>query len=376
MTDRYSAIAEVEQAGSIVDLSTKSKQLRLLARNPQWLSNFDKEPLERIVALLLKSEDRVVELDLVATLANILFMNANLRNDPSPSDLLRTIPKLYAMLDLVSERRFNSELQYQNFLPIFRLYFFLTQNKVILPALQQSVLKISGKLLNFVTLSSQDSSSLNNIIMEILKILYSDVHQLEDTTGIDSYYVLSCNKFNLLYAKLTDTSDDYDQILEHFGNVLVAISTDISENYMLNKALFVRNQVKLLNKILSKPISTSLVRYLLTLELLLQIDNGESGLEKYIKDNLNFDAFRSIHNDPHLPVVLADLEHKLHSSMALTQILENSTEYQHKAHSQPSGETRPRFEDLSEEEQDKEIQKMQDIFGKIEKNGVFNIQMN
>jgi hypothetical protein len=378
MTDRYQIITELEALVNSSDgTPDKFNQLRHLARDSQWLTNFDKSALERLVRIYLAVDDSSSQLAVVAALANILYKNPQLRNDDEPDALKLTIVKLYSMLDLVSERRFNSESQYHEFLPIFRLYFFLTQNRKLLPVLRDSILKIGGKLLNFVTLSSLESTSLNSVIVEILKILYSDVHQLEDTTGIDSYYVLSCNKFNLLYAKYDQTTKDYDQILEHFGNVLMAISTDVSQNYMLNKLQFVRNQVRYLNKILQQELLTrSIVPQILTLDLLLQIDAGESGLEKYIKENLNFDRLHALeHNDPHLPIVISELNHKLHNSVDLSAMLDATTQYQHQAAAQENG-ARPRFEDLTEEEQDNEIHKMQELFEKIEKNGVFNIKMS
>lgn len=380
MSDRYEIITELEMAQSSETplaprTASKFTQLRQLARDPQWLSEFDKSAFQRLVALLKQMSDSTAQLDVVATLANVLYLNPQLRNDEDITTLTETIPILYNMLELVSERRFNSESEYQEFLPIFRLYFFLTQNMALLPALSASVLKISGKLLNFITLSSLESKSLNSIIVEILKILYSVVHQLDDTTGIDSYFVLSCNKFNLLYAKCQNVNEYYDEILEHFGNVLMAISTDVSRNYMLNKKLFVKNQIRLMNRLFQQPRRESLVPHLLTLNLLLQIDAGEGELEKEIKNHLNLHLLHTLdQTDPNFEIVLTDLERKLHSSADLSSVLQSASQYRHQS-AADQGLNTPRFEDLSDSEQDQEINKMQTLFDKIEQNGVFNIKM-
>ncbi|CAM9019604.1 unnamed protein product [Wickerhamomyces anomalus] len=184
-----------------------------------FLSKFPASKLDELIIIFTKLNTQHEQLIVISTICNVLLVNDDLRMNEPSEVLTKSVPKLEFLLDYVSERDINSESQYNDFLPIFRLYYLLSYNPKLLPLLKESVYKISGKLLNFITLSTSDSKSLNKIIIEILKIIYSFVHQGEDSSGLDSVFVLSCNKFNLIYSKLNQTSDhtDYDEILQHFG---------------------------------------------------------------------------------------------------------------------------------------------------------------
>ncbi|CDR42816.1 CYFA0S10e02630g1_1 [Cyberlindnera fabianii] len=356
-------------------------ELRTLSRDPSFLKAFDSDALDQVVSIFTSLDSTEVQpkTDTAAVLANVLCVNVPLRQKESTATRLRdVIPVLYDMFDLVHEHKITSETQYNQVFPIFRLFFFLAHIPSLVDELHLSALKISAKLLNFITMSTQDSQSLNAIIIEILKILYTLVHQVGNTEGLDSSYVLSCNKFNLSYAKQTQTCTQYDEILVHFSNVLLVINPEYSRNYMLNKISFTRNLVCLITKQLEQgtytTTRTSPVPALLALDLLMSIDNKESGIEQLIASNLDMKRLNQLAQsgsiqDPHLPVVLAGLNEKI-SSTTLEEKLSSATDY--KASTEAAI---PRFEDLSEREQDEEIAKMKELLEKIEKNGVFKLQM-
>lgn len=283
----------------------------------------------------------------------------------------------------------------------------MAHNNLLLPNLRSSVLKISGKLLNFVALSSSESSNLNIIIIEILNIIYVYIHQVKDMEGLDSSFVLSCNKFQMLYYK-AKPSKEYDDILTCFGNVLLDISTSISQHYSLNKLKFATNEVTYINRFIrSTPLtefSSTPSSNLLTLCVLITIDYDDTGVKRYIKDNLDLETLSSLQSSClNLPDSLNVLKTKLReeSSSPLTPPLsipqlisptltsENESnplesviktasnlKNHHTVNVKKSKrESLPRFEDLDPEEQDKEIEKMKDLLEKIEKNGLLKMKM-
>jgi hypothetical protein len=402
-SDRYAIIDKID--GLISNNETVPRclfeTLRANAVDTEFLEKFDIIQVKKIISrIFLNLENLQDQLDVIRTVANILLVNENLRNTDDEefiSIVNASVPKWTEMLNQVSERRFNSESEYKDFLPIFRLFFLLTHNSIIIPNLKPSVVKISNKLLNFVTISSAESFNLNTIIIEILKIMYSFVHQVEITTGIDSPFVLSFNKFQLLYAK-SIPSGPYDEILQHFGNVLMAIDPEISTSYMLNTLKFSQNQVSLINRLIEFPNAASnlgvLTSSLLTLRVAINIDSENSGVKSYIKENLNIPKLDTLPlSDPNYPFVLNQLkgqlsdttkdfeksQQKVSSPLAeFDRVLQDTvgtSKYVSESNRDDGNGSVPRFEDLSPEEQENELDKINEIFEKIEKNGMFKLQM-
>lgn len=355
------------------------KEITIRSNNEEFLNDFAEDQFKVLISgIFLKLDEFQDQLDLVKTISNVLLINEKLRstNDPELIALINLlIPNLKEMLNIVSERQINSEDQYKDYLPIFRLFFILTHNKLIVYNLKESIIKISKKLLNFISLSSLDSINLNTIIIEILKIIFSYVHQVNDMAGLDSPFVLSFNKFQLIYSKSKNDTNFiiYDEILQHFGNILITISPEISRTYMINIFKFVKNQVFLVNKLINNP---SLIKKhnimtnsLVTLQVSIKIDS-EDKVKEYINKELNLDELNSMNNfDPNFIMVLNDLK----AALLEIEIMDGFSNLLSKSN-QNSNENLPRFEDLTPEEQEKELDEMNEIFDKIERNGVFKIQ--
>ncbi|CCH42231.1 hypothetical protein BN7_1775 [Wickerhamomyces ciferrii] len=364
------------------DRSLLLEQLRTKSRDETFLKNFPSEQLDQLIIVYSKMSTLKDQLVIISTICNVLLLNDQFRNEEASKILQKSVPRLEDILDYVSEREINSESQYNDFLPIFRLYYLLSYNSSLIPLIKSAILKISGKLLNFITLSGVETKSLNKIIIEILKIIYSFVHQGEDSSGIDSVFVLSCNKFNLLYNKSIQTSQDYDEILQHFGNILITISIEVAKNYMLNKKTFAQNEIKFLNKIsfgdvfgLNTPVSN-----LLTLDVLITMDHDENEVKNIVKNELNLDHLETLGSkDLNLSTILIELKKKLEieSSFDFTKIQESSfinNPGLSNSSNSSSNNKNDNFDELSNEEQEEELNKIADIFEKIEKNGILKIQ--
>lgn len=377
----------ISQINESIDKNTQDitdkllKQLKIKSRDGTFLTNFPAEQLDELIIIFTKLSTQHEQLIIISTICNVLLVNTELRMDEPSQVLTSSVPKLEFLLDYVSERDINTESQYNDFLPIFRLYYLLSYNIKLLPLLKDSIYKISGKLLNFVTLSTKDSSSLNKIIIEILKIIYSFVHQGEDSAGLDSVFVLSCNKFNLLYSKFVDSKrgeeddhSDYDEILQHFGNILITISIDVSKNYMLNKKTFTTNEIKYLNnlslstdKSLNTPVSN-----LLTLDVLLTIESDETEVKSLVKEHLNLDHLESLGStDLNLSTVISEIRKKIDEPAFDFSKLQHHNEA---PHDETQEQEKEKFEDLSNEEKEEELNKIADIFDRIEKNGMLKVQ--
>ncbi|ODQ59303.1 hypothetical protein WICANDRAFT_79821 [Wickerhamomyces anomalus NRRL Y-366-8] len=353
------------------------KQLKIKSRDELFLSKFPASKLDELIIIFTKLNTQHEQLIVISTICNVLLVNDDLRMNEPSEILTKSVPKLEFLLDYVSERDINSESQYNDFLPIFRLYYLLSYNPKLLPLLKESVYKISGKLLNFITLSTSDSKSLNKIIIEILKIIYSFVHQGEDSSGLDSVFVLSCNKFNLIYSKLNQTSDhtDYDEILQHFGNILITISIEVSKHYMLNKKQFAINEINYLNGLsrndqfgLNTPTSN-----LLTLDVLLTIDTDDTEVKQILKEQLNLEHLETLGSeDMNLTAVVAEIRKKIdEQSFDFSNVQKQHQEDQIR---QDKEKQEDRFEDLSNEEKEEELNKIAEIFDRIEKNGMLKVQ--
>lgn len=393
------------------------------SRNVDFLSHFDKPDVTKLITLISVSEQKNIDnqLILVSLLCNVLFINEDLRNDVNNEiPYLNLLPSLNILFEIVGEHEIFTEEQYKSYLPIFRLVFLLTFNKHLLLNLHDTVLKISGKLLNFISLCDVQTSALNKLIVEILKIKYSYIHQMEITEGLDSYFVLSCNKFNLLYKNSSSESQDYDEILHHFGNILVSIPTNVSKNYMLNKKTFAVNQVNYLNRLSSNNTSTNNnlipVSNLLVLDILITIDeadtatptsekfefsslnftalNGDNNdygiVADFIRNNLNFESLSNLNIiDPNFKVTLHYLQNRLSSPTVLNTVDDSNSNSKNELVQQiasADGVIRKSsdgsyaatdssaFDEMTEEEKEKEVDRINDIFDKIEKNGVFKIK--
>ncbi|KAH3674414.1 hypothetical protein WICMUC_003251 [Wickerhamomyces mucosus] len=427
-----------------------TKLLRSRSKDIQLLNSITKQQFIQLLSIFIKLNNLSNQFDLITTLSNILLINQELNqyNFEINQALRKIIPTLYGLLDLISERKITSESEYLEFLPIFRLYFLLINNysknfnDFISIELKSSIKKISSKLLNFVTMSSLKSKNLNLIIIEILKILYSFIHLSSSSSssslfhqsdsnykykvyhddflsGIDSSFVLSCNKFNLLYSKMinklnngltpsrssstssthsnisvsSSTSsassfssastsindlnfETYDQVLFYFGNVILAIPIEISQNYMLNKTKFTENLIYYTNKLIKNDdgneieIINRITSNLLTIDILLTIDE-EKELKKIVKNQLNFKEFDKfkIPIDSHLKIVISELNKKIlsiSSNELENTLLEISNE----------NIKQEKFKPFTKEEEEKGLNEINEIFDKIEQNGILKISMS
>ncbi|KAH3684779.1 hypothetical protein WICPIJ_004243 [Wickerhamomyces pijperi] len=475
-------INELESSIKVNPQNVCTKGLRSQSRDVTILTGFSFSQFSKLLMLFKLLDSPTNQLDVIVLLSNVMLMNTPISTFSTElSERIRdAIPSLFDLLDTISERKIISEQEYSDFLPIFRFYFLLLnysrESYDFLQELRPSIKKILGKLLNFIVMSSLKSKNLNLIIIEILKILYSFIHlsmtlqpqvaaedeeDLVDSdflSGIDSSFVLSCNKFNLLYRKIisphspsssqkssissprtsipsrssstssthssisnpsivtsvarSDSFSDelqfnsYDDILFHFGNVMLAIPTSISKNYMLNKVKFTENIIYYLNKyfllfnmnkdsmneddMISKATSN-----LLTVDVLLNIDE-DNEIKSVIQENLNFSNFSSLsfQKSPkydNLKFVISELSKKSQQNNPSTHeflqdtlqkiselpSMDNNKNSQAQESSDSSAATVSAGTDQTTHNQptEDEIDELNDLFEKIEKNGIFKISM-
>lgn len=471
----------LDQLQSEIDTKVENANTHLLrsqSRDIAILSGFTRAQFLKVLSLFRQLNSTSCQFDLIVTMSNVMLMNRQIStfHNELCRSLRDTIPNLYKILDtIVSERKITSESEYSDYLPIFRFYFLILnyshENSQLLQDLRPSIKKISSKLLNFIAMSSLKSTNLNLIIIETLKILYSYVHlslmleykdlSEDDSTssefldGIDSSFVLGCNKFNLLYSKIilrrpsTDSRDSasdlhrvsatsrsssmsstisnisfvsaasslsttdslsdeltfntYDEILSHFGNVILVIPTSISKNYMLNKVLFTENIIYYLNKyfldfslsrrsIGEDDMISKVTSNLLTMDILLSIDD-EFEVKRMIHDNLSISDFYNLVSKKspkydNLKVVISELAKKVQNKkptdVFLKETLEDISEKSNLREEAPSNpsvnvtletgdEIQPNPKQSMTEE---DLVEINELFDKIEKNGVFKISMD
>ncbi|CAM9019607.1 unnamed protein product [Wickerhamomyces anomalus] len=112
---------------------------------------------------------------------------------------------------------------------------------------------------------------------------------------------------------------------------------------------------------------------LLTLDVLLTIDTDDTEVKQILKEQLNLEHLETLGSeDMNLTAVVAEIRKKIdEQSFDFSNVQKQHQEDQIR---QDKEKQEDRFEDLSNEEKEEELNKIAEIFDRIEKNGMLKVQ--